>query len=79
MCRRAENESDEMMPIEPSLIHDTIRVLESCEAKLEYLGQTFTGPRRYSEAPDCLHRADKARDMIATLRRLIDRGANGRD
>ena len=52
------------------VLHDTIKVLESCEAKLEYMGIHRVGTR---DAPDLLHRAAKARNAIATLRRLIDR------
>lgn len=51
-----------------SVIHDVILVLESCEAKLEYMGNQRVGTR---DAPDCLHRAAKARDMIATLKRHL--------
>ena len=61
--------------MDKSLIHDTIRVLASCEAKLEYLGHEFSKPNftdRYSDGPDCLHRAHKARDILATLRRIAD-------
>jgi len=60
-------------PVGRSLLFDVIRVLESCEAKLEYLGRTFSGPHftdRHGDGPDCLHRAYKARDAIATLKRL---------
>lgn len=51
------------------LLYDTIRVLASCEAKLEYMGVHRVGTH---DSPDCLHRAEKARDMISTLRRVID-------
>jgi hypothetical protein len=56
-----------------TLLLDTIKVLESCEAKLEYMGNHRVGTR---DAPDCLHRAEKARDMIATLRSVIETGAD---
>ena len=52
-----------------TLIHEVIKVLESCEAKLEYMGNHRVGTR---DSPDCLHRAYKARDMIATLKRHYD-------
>lgn len=52
-------------------IEEAIKVLESCEAKLEYLGRIFSGPQftdRGGDGPDCLHRAHKARNAISTLR-----------
>lgn len=54
---------------------DTISVLESCEAKLEYLGRVFSSTNftdRHGDGPDCLHRAHKARNAIATLRASIN-------
>jgi hypothetical protein len=54
---------------------DTIRVLESCEAKLEYLGREFGRPNftdRYGDSLDCRNRAAKARNAIATLRAAIN-------
>ena len=63
-----------MSAIKTTLL-DTIKVLESCEAKLEYLGLIFTGPLspdRHRDGPDCLNRAHKARNAIATLRATLD-------
>jgi hypothetical protein len=62
-----------------SLIYETIKVLESCEAKLEYLGRQFTRTNftdRYEDGPDCLHRAYKARDIINTLRSRLKEEPN---
>lgn len=54
-----------------SAIETAIKALESCEAKLEYLGRVFSSTNftdRHGDGPDCLHRAAKARNAIATLR-----------
>lgn len=52
------------------LIWEIIRVLQSCEAKLEYMGTHRVGTR---DSSDCLHRAAKARNMIDTLSALLIR------
>jgi hypothetical protein len=61
-----------------SLIWEAIKVLESCEAKLEYLGRIFSGPYftdRHDDGPDCLHRAHKAKNIINSLKAEMDETA----
>lgn len=52
-------------------IETALKALESCEAKLEYLGRVFSSTNftdRHGDGPDCLHRAHKARNAISTLK-----------
>ena len=59
-------------------IWEALKVLQSCEAKLEYLGQVFSGVRftdRHGDGLDCLHRAAKARNAIAALHELANESA----
>ena len=63
-------------------LYDTIKVLESCEAKLEYLGKIFSGTNftdRYDDGLDCLHRAAKARNAINTLRSAMNATAGTKE
>lgn len=49
-----------------------MRKADDSKAKLEYMGHQRVGTR---DAPDCLHRAAKARNAIAGLRALASTGA----